>query len=197
MILTVSGMLLFQAPADTRIVSYVFRCQKEKTAEKNIAMYLPRKGEKMNGISLLLSRIRMNVFYAKKTFWSIALGYAGLQFKNNLGDWENVDWHHLRDDPHYVCALFYNGRHIPLPFFTNPDEVDWLQKKAIDLARAINPRSYQAVEIDCAWYQHLWDEESVDDQSEEAEDYGQETDDDYEPQRVWYTEGPCGHNGYE
>lgn len=110
----------------------------------------------MNGITIFLSNVRMQVFYAQKAFLSIISGYDELECKDENGEFVPLD--DLHEYPYWVCPVFYNGRHLPLPFFTDPEnaEIGWLQLKAIQLARKLNPRSFDKAENECELYKLAW-----------------------------------------
>lgn len=80
--------------------------------------------------------------YAVKSFYSILSGFVEWQTRVDDG-WESVDPCDDLYDAYYVCALFRNGRHIPLPILENwdPNE-NRLQKLSIKLARSVKSLSY-------------------------------------------------------
>lgn len=102
-----------------------------------------------------LRAMKAAVRYSMKSFSSILTGFDELQVKLN-GDWVSAE--PGDDDPYYVCALFKNGRHIPLPIL-----MDWgaegceagyaLQRAAIRLAGMINRRSLRAARAACAAFE--------------------------------------------
>jgi len=103
--------------------------------------------------------------YAVKVVLSILSGYRGLQF-NSDGEWIDVDGD-FPDDPYYICAVFENGRHIPLPLIIDDGECGPLQGAVLDfMARHARPsgllRGFYRALVACAWYEELWEREQAD-----------------------------------
>jgi hypothetical protein len=68
----------------------------------------------------MIENIVEKIFYAAKAADSLLSGYRGLQCRSqfDLCIWEDVATECAYRDPHWVCVLFWNGKHLPLPFFT-------------------------------------------------------------------------------
>jgi hypothetical protein len=125
----------------------------------------------MNGISNFIENIRREFNYSIWALWNIVSGFDALEYFVN-DEYVTIRSNEIPCNPYWVCPLFYSGRRMPLPFFTNPDaKIGWLQKQAIALAAIINPRSYKAAQEACAWYEHNWEE------NENSQDTWYESDD--------------------
>lgn len=78
--------------------------------------------------------IKKDIHFSIKAIWSILSGYLNLETKSTLtGHFEEVDpectvwW----ENPYYVCALFKNGRHIPLPLILEPEASEYPIQRAV------------------------------------------------------------------
>jgi hypothetical protein len=103
---------------------------------------------------------------AAKTEAALASGYAGLQQKipnpayRGVGDpefvWAPLQWDPaFPEDPYYVCAVFRNGSHIPLPLFTKPQPDDAQGRVLRDAALRGDPayrQAAQAARLYDRWY---------------------------------------------
>lgn len=99
--------------------------------------------------------MKNDLYYAVKAFVSILSGYKTLQYRDYDGEWQDIEG--PNDHPYYVCALFNNGRHIPLPIIIYPLNGGPLQAAAILLASIINPLSFLRARRACKNYLRLWD----------------------------------------
>jgi hypothetical protein len=84
--------------------------------------------------------------YAIKSFFSVFSGFVRIETKH--GDtWEQAE--EKIDDSFYVCAVFKNSRHIPLPILADWDNNNKIQKFAMRLAGLFNPESYRTAKRLC------------------------------------------------
>ncbi len=105
---------------------------------------------------IALRAMKAAVRYSIKSLSSILSGFDELQVR--FGD----DWVSAQpgdDDPYYVCAVFNNGRHIPLPILMNwgadggPEAGYAMQQAAIWLGGLLNRRSLCAARAACAAFE--------------------------------------------
>lgn len=100
--------------------------------------------------------------YAVKVVGSVLAGYRGLQHKDCDGDWQDISDGDFPDVPHYVCAAFENGRHIPLPLVLGEDgagDTGPLQRAVLGFMRRHTRqrglwRGFYRALFECAWYEH-------------------------------------------
>lgn len=82
-------------------------------------------------IQFRLGGLFREIGYSIKSYLAVYSGFAQMESRYD-GEWGKAE---IGEDPFYICALFNNGRHIPLPILD-----DWeydehkLQKWAIHLA---------------------------------------------------------------
>ena len=72
------------------------------------------------------------IMWATKSAHSIEAGYVRLETAEE-GCWRPAL---VGDDAYYVCALFDDGRHIPLPLLLPGGPIDTLQARVIEAARS-------------------------------------------------------------
>ena len=117
---------------------------------------------KFDAVKSRVHSVAQDTGYAVKVFSSVLSGYKGLQYRG--GDWYNVPDGELPDNPFYVCALFENGRHIPLPLILGTGkDCGRLQAGALKFVERRTGRGnrglwrafYRAL-YECAWYEHDW-----------------------------------------
>ena len=84
--------------------------------------------------------------YAIKSFFSVASGFVRLETKYG-NEW--VEATEKKDDSFYVCAVFKNLRHIPLPILADWDNENKLEKFAIRVAGLFNQESYRTAKRLC------------------------------------------------
>ena len=110
----------------------------------------------------------MDIKYAIKVVQCVLSGYQFLEHKSDNNEWEPIGvrlapdgpalYPHfeLEDWPHYVCAVFGNKRHIPLPLVLGDyeDDVGPWQRIALWLVKGSG--EFREAQQDCAYYEHQW-----------------------------------------
>lgn len=113
-------------------------------------------------------RVVNDAKYAAKVIKCAFTRYVCLQWQNDDG-WQACGLrldpddggalypdYDLESDPYFVCALFGNGAHVPLPLVIGEwDDIGILQRAALRLTQGA--RSFQGALVDCAYYANQFD----------------------------------------
>ena len=79
-------------------------------------------------------KIFKDLYYSVKVIRSILSGYRpnSLQVRGpEEGEWLPLNMLDDIDIPYYVCPVFGNGRHIPLPLILDPDNSEFFFQRVI------------------------------------------------------------------
>jgi hypothetical protein len=98
---------------------------------------------------MLKNRIR-DIYYTIKAVRSVRSGFVELQCRNSFGNWTSADEEYCYEQPYYVCALFRNGRHLPLPLVLG-DKSEYPLQNAV-LNRLRRKGLLRQAEIACQEY---------------------------------------------
>ena len=116
----------------------------------------------------MFGKMLQDLGYAVKMIQSVCSGYFFLEYKSD-GEWQpiglrlephSIDGVHglyphfdLEDNPYYVCAVFANGRHIPLPIVLgDTEEIGPFQRLALRLLN--QNKQMESARMDCAYYEN-------------------------------------------
>ena len=119
----------------------------------------------------MFEAILEELHYGIKLARGLLSGYDGLQHKTDdgwvyveytvKGKWDgtqDVVWD-TPDYPYYVCPVWKNGSHTPLPFFTERGG-GYIQRAILWICDRVHPRAYMDALQDCAYYCNEFEREN-------------------------------------
>lgn len=117
-----------------------------------------------------------DIGYSLKLLCGIASGFDGLQARRSSG-WEYIGWRiaveygqdgkvcsfkseftELRDDPYYVCVVWKNRSHTPLPIVLGADGDYPLQNRVVRRLWRRGSGEFHEARLACAYYDWQWQE---------------------------------------
>jgi hypothetical protein len=109
-----------------------------------------------------LQTMKKDLIYSKKVLCLVFYKFVCLQAQNWENNYDNLIWENIDKDntwcnSYYVCALFSNGKHLPLPLVLKSNGEYWLQNIVLSVIRWLG--FLKQAEKACREYQKEFEKE--------------------------------------